>query len=88
MTLVYTVVPYGPAFAALPVDTDGVDTDGDGDPNNDFVYAHLTGGDGFAKMADGFELYTFGFADHTIRRWRCCIRTRTRFGRPSCATAC
>ena len=62
MTLPYTVVPYGAAFAALPVDNDGVDTDGDGNPNNDFVYAHLTGGDGFAKMADGTELYTFGFS--------------------------
>jgi hypothetical protein len=65
-TRTYRVVAYGPAFAGLPVDTDGVDSDGDGNPNNDFVYAHLAGGDGFSRMADGTELYTFGFADYTL----------------------
>ncbi|HBA85935.1 MAG TPA: hypothetical protein DCZ95_17770 [Verrucomicrobia bacterium] len=65
-TTIYRVVTYGPAFSGLPVDNDGVDTDGDGNPNNDFVYAHLAGGDGFAKMADGNELYTFSFADYTV----------------------
>ncbi len=61
----YLVVTYGPAFADLPVDNDGVDTDGDGIVDNDVVYGHLAAGDGFAKMADGNELYTFGFSDHT-----------------------
>lgn len=29
------------------------------------TYKHLAAGDGFATMADGTELYTFGFSDHT-----------------------
>ncbi|MDZ7698246.1 MAG: multicopper oxidase domain-containing protein [Deltaproteobacteria bacterium] len=40
------------------------DTDGDGiseDPN--VVCRHITGGDGYAKMADGLDLYLFGFGD-------------------------
>ncbi len=64
-TLAYTVVRASVPFPALPFDDDTVDTDGDGDPNNDYVYAHLTAGDGFAKMGDGVELYTMGFSDHT-----------------------
>ena len=55
----------GTSFQALTFDTDGVDTDGDGIVNNDFVYAHLAAGDGFARMADGNELYTFGFHNWT-----------------------
>ncbi|MHC1769310.1 MAG: multicopper oxidase domain-containing protein [Verrucomicrobiia bacterium] len=42
-----------------------VDSDGDGNPNNDFKYMRLGAGDGFAKMGDGNELYTFGFVDLT-----------------------
>lgn len=44
-----------------PADTDGVDADGDGNPANDIVCIHLTGGDGFVKMADGRDQYMFGF---------------------------
>lgn len=40
-----------------------IDTDGDSIPDNDIAYYRLTAGDGFATMADGTVLYTFGFAD-------------------------
>ncbi len=43
----------------------GVDSDGDGNPANDVDYFNLTAGDGFATMADGTDLYTFGFSDQT-----------------------
>ena len=46
-------------------DTDGIDTDGDGNPNDDVVCIHLAAGDGFVKMADGSDMYTFGFMDVT-----------------------
>ena len=43
--------------------------DGDGIPNPEYdpnvVCMHLSAGDGFARMADGKVLYTFGFADMT-----------------------
>jgi len=58
-------VPAPIAFEPMPADTDGVDTDGDGIANNDHYYKNVTGGDGFAKMADGNELYTFSFFDIT-----------------------
>jgi FtsP/CotA-like multicopper oxidase with cupredoxin domain len=51
----------GPAGAALFVQCPA-DTDGDGtsdDPN--VVCMHITGGDGFARMADGRTLYMFSF---------------------------
>lgn len=48
-----------------PVDADGIDTDGDGDPANDVVCMHLAAGDGFCTMADGSVQYIFGFADVT-----------------------
>ncbi|MFZ3018002.1 MAG: multicopper oxidase domain-containing protein [Gallionella sp.] len=57
-----------PASAAVFVQCPG-DTNGDavpeagGDPS--VVCKHLTAGDGFATMADGRVLYTFGFADVT-----------------------
>jgi large repetitive protein len=62
--------PVGPGipaftFEPMPADTDGVDTDGDGIPNNDHYYKRVSAGDGFSKMADGNELYQFGFADLT-----------------------
>jgi hypothetical protein len=47
------------------LDTDGIDTDGDGDPDNDVVYKRLGAGDGFANMADGKLMYTFSFMDVT-----------------------
>jgi len=40
------------------------DTDGDGiseDPN--IVCRHITGGDGYSKMADGLDMYLFSFGD-------------------------
>ncbi|MGQ9857434.1 MAG: multicopper oxidase domain-containing protein [Thermodesulfobacteriota bacterium] len=46
-----------------PEDTDGVDADGDGNPANDIVCKHIAAGDGFATMADGTVLYTFGFSE-------------------------
>ena len=48
-----------------PGDTDGIDTDGDGNPSDDVVCIHLAAGGGFAKMADGSDSYTFGFMDVT-----------------------
>ncbi len=50
-------------FVQRPPDTDGIDTDGDGDPNNDHVFVHVTGSDGFVNMADGRLMYMFGFGD-------------------------
>jgi FtsP/CotA-like multicopper oxidase with cupredoxin domain len=47
-----------------PPDVDGIDTNGDGD-NNDNRCMHLSGGDGFATMADGKLQYMFSFADLT-----------------------
>jgi hypothetical protein len=44
------------------------DDDGDGDRRNDFEYVSLAAGDGFARMADGVELYTFGFSDMTTNK--------------------
>lgn len=52
-------------FIQCPPDTDGVDTDGDGIVDNDNVCLHLTAGDGFVRMADGREMYMFGFGDAT-----------------------
>ncbi len=43
----------------------GVDGDGDGIWTNDVDYIALSAGDGFARMGDGKELYTFGFSDVT-----------------------
>ncbi len=43
----------------------GVDSDGDGNPANDIAYRQLAAGDGWATMADGTDLYTFGFSDVT-----------------------
>lgn len=50
-------------YTQCPPDTDGIDTDGDGDPNNDNVCMHVSGGDGFTNMADGRLMYMFGFGD-------------------------
>lgn len=52
--------------STYPPDTDGIDTDGDGNVSNDVVYINLAAGDGFSKMADSNELYTFGFSDQTL----------------------
>ncbi len=53
------------ATEMCPVDADGVDADGDGDPANDIVCRHLAAGDGYTTMADGRVLYSFGFSDMT-----------------------
>jgi hypothetical protein len=52
--------------SGYPQDFDGIDTDGDGNVSNDVTYVHLAAGDGFVKMADGNELYSFGFSDQTL----------------------
>jgi len=54
---------YGEVQSQFVPDTDGIDTDGDGDPNNDHVQIHLTAGDGFVNMADGKLMYIFSFND-------------------------
>ncbi len=56
---------YGDIVSQFVPDTDGIDTDGDGDPNNDHVFAHLAAGDGFVNMADGKLQYIFSFSDVT-----------------------
>jgi FtsP/CotA-like multicopper oxidase with cupredoxin domain len=48
-----------------PPDADGIDTDGDGDPNNDHVCIHLGAGDGYTVMADGYPQYIFSFSRFT-----------------------
>ena len=53
--------PSNPLLDKAPL----VDSDGDGNPNNDVDYYNLTAGDGWATMADGTDLYTFGFSDQT-----------------------
>jgi len=60
------LVSTNPAFVDYcPPDTDGIDSDGDGNPSNDNVCFHLAAGDGFIKMADGRDMYVFGFSDAT-----------------------
>lgn len=46
-------------------DVDGIDTDGDGNPNNDNIFMHIAAGDGFVNMADGKLQYMFGFSNAT-----------------------
>lgn len=57
-----------PAAAGVHVQCPG-DTNGDavpdGAPNPNLKCMHLSGGDGYAMMADGKPLYTFGFSDLT-----------------------
>ncbi len=55
----------GSIYTQASPDTDGIDTDGDGDPNNDYVSLHVAAGDGFINMADGRLQYMFGFSDVT-----------------------
>ncbi len=66
----FLLVPAGPVAEAgvlvqMPPDTDGNDTDGDGDANNDHLFFHTAAADGYCTMADGRSLYCFGFADAT-----------------------
>jgi FtsP/CotA-like multicopper oxidase with cupredoxin domain len=60
-----TVQTYGDIISQFVPDTDGIDTDGDGDPNNDHVYMHVSAGDGFVNMADGRLMYMFSYKDVT-----------------------
>jgi FtsP/CotA-like multicopper oxidase with cupredoxin domain len=55
----------GSVYTQDPEDTDGIDTDGDGNPSNDYVSLHVAAGDGFINMADGRLQYIFGFSDVT-----------------------
>lgn len=60
------LVGVGPSQAIYrqqcPPDTDGIDTDGDGVVDNDHVCVQIGGGDGYSVMADGRDLYIFGFS--------------------------
>lgn len=51
-------------YVQCPGDTNG-DAVPDGAPNPNLKCMHLSGGDGYAVMADGKPLYTFGFSDLT-----------------------
>jgi FtsP/CotA-like multicopper oxidase with cupredoxin domain len=63
--LTATAIPAGAAvFVQCPGDTNG-DAVPDGAPVPGVVCKHLAAGDGFATMADGRVLYTFGFSDVT-----------------------
>ena len=44
-------------FTQCPPDIDGIDTDGDTIVDNDNVCIHLSSGDGFVTMADGYPTY-------------------------------
>jgi hypothetical protein len=57
--------PLSSAFVQCPGDTDGdaiIDIE---DPTRQIKCVHLGAGDGFARMADGRELYGFSFSDLT-----------------------
>jgi len=51
-------------YVQCPGDTNG-DAVPDGAPNPNLKCMHLSGGDGFSVMADGKQLYTFGFSNLT-----------------------
>ncbi len=55
----------GDVVVQCPLDADTVDSDGDGIVDNDHVCIHLAAGDGFVNMADGRQLYMFGFSNVT-----------------------
>lgn len=65
MLLFGAVQTYGDIVSQFVPDTDGIDTDGDGDPNNDHIYMHVSAGDGFVNMADGKLMYMFSYKDVT-----------------------
>jgi FtsP/CotA-like multicopper oxidase with cupredoxin domain len=67
LTLLWAGTGWGDVFIQCPADTDGIDTDGDGNPNNDVLCMHLTAGDGFVNMSDNSRplTYCFGFNDVT-----------------------
>lgn len=51
-------------YVQCPGDTNG-DAVPDGVPNPNLKCMHLSGGDGYSVMADGKQLYTFGFSNLT-----------------------
>ena len=58
--------PLSTSYVQCPGDTDGDAVIDQPDPAHPHaVCKHLAAGDGFARMADGKELYTFGFNDLT-----------------------
>ena len=52
-------------YVQCPGDTDGDAVIDQAVPGRQVVCKHLAAGDGYARMADGTELYTFGFSDVT-----------------------
>ncbi len=65
MLLFGAVQTHGFIQSQFVPDTDGIDTDGDGNPNNDHVQVNLAAGDGFVNMADGKLQYIFSFSNVT-----------------------
>jgi hypothetical protein len=61
-----STAPLSTSYVQCPGDTDGDAVIDHPDPAHPrAVCKHLAAGDGFARMADGTELYTFGFNDVT-----------------------
>jgi FtsP/CotA-like multicopper oxidase with cupredoxin domain len=61
-----TLPAYGAVFVQCPGDTDGdavIDSPDPQHPNAKCM--HISGGDGFVKMGDGYLQYIFGFSDLT-----------------------
>ena len=52
-------------YVQCPGDTDGDAVIDQAVPGRQVVCKHLAAGDGYSRMADGTELYTFGFSDVT-----------------------
>ena len=66
LVLLLAAVPgYATYSQQCPLDTDGIDTDGDGVVDNDNVCIHLGAGDGYSVMADGYPQYIFSFSKFT-----------------------
>jgi hypothetical protein len=61
ITVSLNLPPTQAMVVQIPPDEDGIDSDGDGIPDNDNRYLLLGAGDGFSTMADGYEQYIFSF---------------------------
>ena len=57
--------PNSTSYVQCPGDTNGDGVIDNPDPTRHVVCKHLAAGDGFIRMADGKELYSFGFNDVT-----------------------